>query len=68
MYRYEYETVEFRFDGWDFGRGNAFVLEDYREIINKRAAAGWRYVGNIPTLQREAGHTESLDLIFEKIV
>ncbi len=68
MYRYEYETVEFRFSGWGLGSGNEFGIDDYRQIIDRRAAAGWRYVGNIPTIQRGTGHTQSLDLIFEKEV
>ena len=40
----------------------------YRAIINKRASEGWRYVGYIPTKQRGTGHTQELDLIFEKEV
>ena len=68
MYHYEYESVEFVFGGWELGRGNVFKIDDFREIIKKRAEAGWRYVGNIPTLQRVGGQTESLDLIFEKVV
>ena len=43
-------------------------IEDYRAIINKRASEGWRYVGYIPTKQRGTGHTQELDLIFEKEV
>lgn len=29
---------------------------------------GWRYVGYIPTKQRGTGHTQELDLIFEKVI
>ncbi|MBQ4093822.1 MAG: DUF4177 domain-containing protein, partial [Oscillospiraceae bacterium] len=34
----------------------------------RRAADGWRYVGCIPTKQHGTGHTQQLDLIFEKEV
>ena len=43
-------------------------IDDYRAEIEKRAADGWRYVGCIPTKQRGTGHTEEMDLIFEKEV
>lgn len=65
MYRYEYETVSYDLDGWGFGSGNIYNVEDYRSIINKRAENGWRYVGCIPTKQRGTGHTQEIDLIFE---
>lgn len=66
MYRYEYETVSFDLGGWGFGAGNVYTIENYRSMIARRAADGWRYVGYIPTKQRGAGHTQELDLIFEK--
>lgn len=66
MYRYEYETVRCDLDGWGFGSGNVYNIEDYRSIIDKRAADGWRYIGYIPTKQRGTGHTQEMDLIFEK--
>ena len=43
-----------------------FVRKNYRSIIEKRAGDGWRYVGYIPTKQRGTGHTQEMDLIFEK--
>ena len=43
-----------------------FVRRNYRLIIEKRAGDGWRYVGYIPTKQRGTGHTQEMDLIFEK--
>lgn len=43
-----------------------FVGKNYRSIIEKRAGDGWRYVGYIPTKQRGTGHTQEMDLIFEK--
>ena len=36
MYKYEYETVSCDIDGWGFGAGNIYSIEDYRSIINKR--------------------------------
>ena len=66
MYRYEYETVSCNFGGWSFDAGNVYSLDDYRSIINERASNGWRYVGYIPTKQRGTGHTQEMDLIFEK--
>ena len=66
MCRYEYETVSCDFEGWGFGSGNVYSIEEYRSIINKRASSGWRYVGYIPTKQRGTGHIQELDLIFEQ--
>ena len=68
MYKYEYVTVSIDFEGWGFGAGNLYGIEDYRSIIDKKAKDGWRYVGCIPTKQRGTGHTEEMDLIFEKRV
>lgn len=66
MYKYEYETVSCDFGGWGFGAGNVYNIENYRSLIEKRAGDGWRYVGYIPTKQRGTGHTQEMDLIFEK--
>ena len=69
MYKYEYETVTCDLSGWGLMGGNVYgIVEDYREIIDRRAANGWRYVGCIPTKQRGTGHTQEIDLIFEKQV
>ena len=68
MYRYEYETVSCELGGWGFGSGNIYSIGDYQSVINKRAEEGWRYVGCIPTKQRGTGHTQEMDLIFEKEV
>ena len=68
MYKYEYETVSCEFGGCGIGSGNIYGIGDYREIINRRAAEGWRYVGFIPTKRRGTGHMQELDLIFEKKV
>ena len=66
MYRYEYETVCYELGGWGLGSGNVYSIEGYREIIRRRAEAGWRFVGCIPTVQRGTGHTQEMDLVFEK--
>jgi len=66
MYKYEYESVEFDFGGWGLGAGNIYEIEDYRRVIDRRAAEGWRYVGFVPTRQRGTGHTQQIDLIFER--
>ena len=66
MYRYEYETVSCDLDGWGLVAGVVYSIDDYRSIIQKRAATGWRYVGYIPTKQRGTGHVQEIDLIFEK--
>lgn len=39
---------------------------EHREIIDRRAAEGWRYVGCIPTQFSGEGGTKEIDLIFEK--
>lgn len=66
MYQYEYETVSCNLEGWGFGAGYIYSIEDYRSIISERAKDGWRYVGCIPTKQRGIGHIQEMDLIFEK--
>ncbi len=68
MFKYEYETVCCDFGGWGAFGGNVYSIEDYRSIINSRAEQGWRFVAAIPTKQRGTGHTQELDLIFEKEV
>ena len=68
MYIYEYETVRCDFGGWGAFNGNVYSIGDYRAVINEKAKNGWRFVGVIPTKQRGTGHTEEMDLIFEKEV
>lgn len=65
MYVYEYERISSDLAGWGLS-GNKYETEEYKEIINKRAAEGWRYVGFIPALQRGTGHIEAMDLVFER--
>ncbi len=59
MLEYEFEKA--------FG-GGFFVAEikDHRDIIQRRAAEGWRYAGWIPTQQSGHGIIEEIDLIFQR--
>ena len=38
----------------------------HQEVIRRRAAEGWRYVGFLPKRQRAAGFLEIIDLVFER--
>lgn len=68
MYTYEYEKVIIEFSGFGLLNGNVYGIEEYKDIIEKRASEGWRYIGFIPTKQRGTGHIEEIDLIFEKLL
>ena len=58
MKRYEYERV--------FYEGIvAEKLEYHREVIDRRAAEGWRYVDHI-SVHESRGCIVAVDLIFEK--
>ena len=65
-YIYSYETVTSSMAGWGAFNGNIYEISNYRAVIRRKAAEGWRYVGFIPTKQRGTGHIEEMDLIFEK--
>lgn len=61
MYIYKYEEIEVE----------GFFTNEYkghREIIDKYAREGWRFVGTIPTEFRGHGVIERMDLVFEKKV
>ena len=66
MYRYEYERLSIDFSGWGPLGGNEYRSEMHRQIIDRRAKQGWRYVGYIPAAQRGTGHVSEIDLVFEK--
>ena len=68
MYKYEYVTVSAEMEGFLAKFNNKLSLEDYRKIIDERAAAGWRYVGYMPIRESMEGYLRDLDLIFEKEV
>ena len=59
MKKYEYVSVVYE-------GVYASQVNEHRQIIDKRAAEGWRYVGYIPTREAYHGQTCSIDLIFEK--
>jgi hypothetical protein len=61
MYKYEYETVTYDIGGWGLVSGNVYSIDE-----SYRTKDGWRYVGFIPTKQCGTGHTEEIDLVFEK--
>lgn len=58
MKRYEYERV--LYEGVLCSK-----VEAHREVIDRRAAEGWRYVDHI-TVHVTNGFTVAIDLIFEK--
>lgn len=58
MFKYEYVSVSV---GHFFGAKS----EEHREIINKYAANGYRYVGYIPSDMDGYGKYKEIDLIFE---
>ncbi len=68
MYQYEYVTLSAEEGKIGAKLKGLQSLDSYREIIDARAANGWRYVGYIPTIESIRGYTKSLDLIFEKEV
>lgn len=58
---YEYEYVNVLTDGTA-----AAKISEHRDIIARRAAAGWRYVGYVPTHISRSGVLCNIDLIFER--
>ena len=63
MYEYSYETI---YTGGGFWLNNSSC--DHREIIDRKAAEGWRFVGYVPAEFTSNGGTKSLDLIFERTI
>ncbi len=60
MYEYAFEQVSFS------GVINS-SCQAHRDLIARRAAAGWRFVKWIPTSQdNHSGRITSIDLIFER--
>jgi len=58
MKRYEYVHIK-------IGRFIGAKIDDHRDIINKNAERGYRYVGYIPTNIDSYGKIKEIDLIFE---
>lgn len=59
MYEYQYVSVE------STGLCN-IRLDEYRGVIGRYAAQGWRYAGFLPVLTTGHGAITKIDLIFEK--
>lgn len=59
---YEYKYVSVKREGWVFAG-----FQNYREIIDREAAQGWRYTGWIPA-DITNGAIMQIDLIFEREV
>lgn len=59
--RYEYERV--KLDKNNFT--NKADMSRHREVIDRKAAEGARYVGWFPAVQGPSGKTLEFDLIFE---
>lgn len=68
MLEYEFETVNCDDGGGGYSLFGGVGIETTRhqEIIRRRAADGWRYVGFIPKRQRAGGFIETIDLVFER--
>ena len=58
MKKYEYVSININSF---FGAGS----EEHRQIIDKYAALGYRYVGFIPTNISDHGKIREMDLVFE---
>ena len=63
MLKYEFERVDCAVGGYSLFGGGA---QTHREIIQRRAAEGWRFAGCIPAAQRAGVAIESIDLVFER--
>ena len=59
MYKYRYEKSS---------GGTFFTEPDHREVIDKLAREGWRFVTAIPTYQTGEVKVKEFDLVFEKKV
>lgn len=63
MYQYRFETL-----GTGGGAFSNNIDCAHREIIEKHAADGWRFVGFVPTCFTSHGGISQVDLVFEKEV
>ena len=59
MYQYKYIPM-------DTGGGVLSGSREHRELIDKYAAEGWRYVGFLPVSFTGRGGISSVDLVFER--
>ena len=63
MYFYQYHRMTTKVSGIGI---TEYRFEKLRDVINRYANEGWRYVGFVPVLQRGNGYIEEIELIFEK--
>lgn len=63
MFIYKYHRMTTKVSGIGI---TEYRFENMRDVIDKYANDGWRYVGFVPVLQRENGYIEEIELIFEK--
>lgn len=67
MFEYEFEKVSCDdMTGYSLFGGAGLNTLGHQEIIHRRAAEGWRYVGCIPVRQRMEGFIEAIELVFER--
>lgn len=63
MFIYKYHRMITKVSGIGI---TEYRFENMRDVINRYANEGWRYVGFVPVLQRGNGYIEEIELIFEK--
>lgn len=63
MFIYKYHRMTTKVSGIGI---TEYRFENMRDVINRYANEGWRYVGFVPVLQRGNGYIEEIELIFEK--
>lgn len=68
MLEYEFEHVDCDEGNGGYSLFGGFGIEtvSHQEMICRRAAEGWRYVGFVPKRQRAGGFIETMDLVFER--
>ena len=68
MLEYELEEIWRGEDGRSWGPLHGVSVDSaaHQEVLRRRAAEGWRYVGFLPKRQRTAGFLEMIDLVFER--
>ncbi len=60
MYKYEYVTVNY-----DLSVVSR-KLTEHKDIIDRYAKNGWRFVGAVPTVYGPNAYLSKADLVFEK--
>lgn len=68
MLEYEFEEIWCDEGKRTWGPLGGFSMDStaHQEVIRRRAAEGWRYVGFLPKRQRAAGFLEIIDMVFER--